>query len=215
MCIRDRYTGASNGLRAAGGANVLGYKNTFAGYTLSLEVDPGHFSSATATKGQSGDGGNTGAGTDRSGYNWALTGSPMDGLNVGLGYGKEEDSGTAAANKQDDTYTTGFFTYAVGGITLGYQLSAGNGGTTATNSNEVEIMGASFAVNDSLTISVNSMENEFDKPSGTNVTEETDGVGISYTMGSAAIKMQHNESDNNDGGTTSDESTEIALSLSF
>jgi hypothetical protein len=34
-------------------------------------------------------------------------------------------------------------------------------------------------------------------------------------MGSAAIKIQHNESDNNDGGTTNDESTEIALSLAF
>ena len=31
------YTGGSNGLRAAGGTNVLGYKNTFAGYTLSVE----------------------------------------------------------------------------------------------------------------------------------------------------------------------------------
>ena len=27
------YTGASNGLRAAGGMNAIGYKNTFAGYT--------------------------------------------------------------------------------------------------------------------------------------------------------------------------------------
>ena len=81
-----------------------GYKNTFAGYTLSVEIDPGHFSSTTATKGASGDGGNTGAGTDRSGYNYAITGSPIDGLNVGVGYGKEEDGETPAANKQDDVH---------------------------------------------------------------------------------------------------------------
>ena len=84
------YTGASNGLRAAGGTNVLGYKNTFAGYTLSVELDPGHSDSATSTKGGSGDGGNTGGDTTQSGYNWALTGSPMDGMNVGIGAGKEE-----------------------------------------------------------------------------------------------------------------------------
>ena len=211
------YTGGSNGLRAAGGTNVLGYKNTFAGYTLSVEIDPGHFSSTTATKGGSGDGGNTGAGTDRSGYNWALTGSPMDGLNVGVGYGKEEDSGTAAANKQDDTFTTGYFTYAMGGLTVGYQMSAGNGGTTATNSNEVEIMGVSFAVNDNLSISVNSMENEFDKPSGTNVTEETDGVGISYTMGSASLRMLRAETSNKGGVSTAKdvEHTEVSLLLAF
>ena len=211
------YTGAANGLRAAGGSNVLGYKNTFAGYTLSVEVDPGHAAAATGTKGGNGDGGNTGAGTDRSGYNYALTGSPIDGLNVGVGYGKEEDSGTAAANKQDDTYTTGFATYAVGGLTVGYQKSEGNGGTTATNSNVVDIMGASFNINDSLAISVNTMENEFDKPSGTNVTEETDGFGISYTMGSASIRMLRAETTNLGGASTAKdvEHTEVSLMLSF
>ena len=211
------YTGAANGLRAAGGSNVLGYKNTFAGYTLSVEVDPGHAAAATGTKGGNGDGGNTGAGTDRSGYNYALTGSPIDGLNVGVGYGKEEDSGTAAANKQDDTYTTGFATYAVGGLTVGYQKSEGNGGTTATNSNIVDIMGASFNINDSLAISVNSMENEFDKPSGTNVTEETDGIGISYTLGSASLRMLRAETTNVGGASTAKdvEHTEVSLMLSF
>lgn len=211
------YTGASNGLRAAGGSNVLGYKNTFAGYTLSLEVDPGHFSAATASKGGSGDGGNTGAGTDRSGYNYALTGSPIDGLNVGVGYGKEEDSGTAAANKQDDTFTTGFATYSMGGLTVGYQKSEGNGGTTATKSNNVDIMGASFNVNDNLAISINSMENEFDVPSGTNVTEETDGIGVSYTLGSASIRMLRAETTNVGGVSTAKdvEHTEVSLMLSF
>ena len=60
----------------------------------------------------------------------------------------------------------------MGGLTVGYQKSEANGGTTATNSNIVDIMGVSFQVNENLAISVNTMENEFDKPSGTNVTEE-------------------------------------------
>ena len=209
------YTGASNGLRAAGGSNVLGYKNTFAGYTLSVELDPGHSDSATSSKGGSGDGGNTGADTTQSGYNWALTGSPMDGMNVGIGAGKEENQ---IATLDDETYATGFVTYAVGGLTLGYQMSEGNGGTAAETSNNVEIYGASFAINDNLSISVNQMDNEFDKTAGTaNVTEETSGIGISYTMGSASLRMLTAETDNKGGVSTakSVEHTEISLLLAF
>ena len=42
------------------------------------------------------------------------------------------------------------------------------------------------------------------------------GIAIAYTMGSAKITLQNNETTNN-GGTvgTSDETTEIALALSF
>ena len=208
------YTGGSNGLRAAGGANVLGYKNTFAGYTLSVELDPGHSDSATSSKGGSGDGGNTGADTTQSGYNWALTGSPMDGVNVGVGYGSEENQ---IATRQDNTYATAFVTYAMGGLTVGFQQSAGNGGSAGAPSNEVEIYGASFAMNDNLSVSVNQMDNTFDKPSAADVTEETSGVGISYTMGSASVRLLNAETTNKGGATTAKkvEHTEISLLLAF
>ncbi len=209
------YTGASNGLRAAGGTNVLGYKNTFAGYTLSLEIDPGH--TDNSAKGGSGDGGNTGASAIDSGYNYAITGSPLDGLTVGVGYGKEEKKDHSQLREQDNTFTTGFVTYAVGGLTLGYQMSEGNGGSVAAKGNIVDIYGASFAVNDNLSISVNQMDNEFDVPSGTNTTEETSGVGISYTMGSASLRLLRAETDNLAGSSTakSVEHTEVSLLLAF
>jgi len=210
------YTGASNGLRAAGGMNALGYKNTFAGYTLSVEIDPGHSDSATDTKGGTGDGGNTGAGTTQKGYNWALTGSPMDGMTVGVGYGKEHQNGGATLD--DEEYATGFVTYAMGGLTVGYQMSEGNGGSAAETGNNVEIYGASFAINDNLSVSVNAMDNEFDKTAGSdNVTEETAGIGISYTMGSASLRLLTAETDNKGGVTTANnvEHTEISLLLAF
>ena len=208
------YTGGSNGLRAAGGANVLGYKNTFGGYTLSVELDPGHSASTTSTKGGSGDGGNTGGDTTQSGYNWALTGSPMDGVNVGVGYGSEENQ---IATRQDNTYATAFVTYAMGGLTVGFQQSAGNGGSAGAPSNEVEIYGASFAMNDNLSVSVNQMDNTFDKPSAADVTEETSGVGISYTMGSASLRLLNAETTNKGGAATAKkvEHTEISLSFAF
>ena len=50
----------------------------------------------------------------------------------------------------------------------------------------------------------------------TNVTEDISGIAVAYTMGSAKISVQMNDTDNN-GGTANvkDENTEIALSLSF
>jgi outer membrane protein OmpU len=223
------YTGATNGLRAASGAtNVLGYKNTIAGYTLNLELNPGSgatkydglstaAATAAATAG-SGDGISTGAGTTNSGYNWALTGSPMDGLNVGAGYGKEESTLTTAANNgTDNEFATAFVTYAIGGATVGYQVSEANGGSAGTASNEVEMYGVSFSVNENLAISYNVSDNSFIKTAGAvDVTEETSGVGASYTMGSAAVRILSAKTDNVGGANGTDEEvTEISLMLAF
>ena len=208
------YTGASNGLQAAGGCNVLGYKNSIAGLAnISIELDPGHTDYVT---GCTGDGYTTGGGTTRSGYNWALTATPLDGLNVGIGQGTEEIKDDAT-NNDDLTYQTGFATYAFGPVTVGYQMSEANGGSAAASSKNVEIYGASFNVNENFAISINQMDTEFDKPSSTNVTEETTGVGASYTMGSASVRILSSETDNLAGSATakSVEHTEISLMLAF
>ena len=208
------YTGASNGLQAAGGCNVLGYKNSIAGLAnISIELDPGHTDDVT---GCTGDGSTTGAGTTNSGYNWALTAAPLDGLNVGIGHGKEEIKNHLSTN-DDLTFSTGFATYAFGPVTVGYQMSEANGGSVGTNGKNVEIYGASFNVNENLAISVNQLDTEFDKPSSTNVTEETTGFGASYTMGSASVRILSTETDNLGGSSAakSVEHTEISLMLAF
>jgi outer membrane protein OmpU len=210
------YTGASNGLAAAGGCNVLGYKNSYAGINLSVELDPGHSSSTTDTSGCTADGASGGAGEQRSGYNWALTAAPIDGLNVGAGYGKE-DVTDAVTNVSDITYATGFATYAMGPVTVGYQRSANQGGSAGATNNEVEIYGASFNINENFAISINQMDNEFQKASANDVTEETTGFGASYTMGSASVRLLQSETDNLGGSATAKgvEHTEISLMLAF
>ena len=215
------YTGASNGLRAAGGAtNVLGYKNTFAGYTLNVELNPGsgattNEAAAAVAAVKSGDGASSGATTTNNGYNWALTGSPIDGLNVGVGYGKEESTLTTT-NAEDTEFATGYVTYAMGGATVGYQMSEGSGGSTGTASNEAELYGISFSVNENLAISYNVLDNTFDNPSSTDVTEETTGVGASYTMGSASVRLLSAKTDNVGGvQSTNQEVTELSLMLAF
>ena len=217
------YTGASNGLRAAGGAtNVLGYKNTFAGYTLNVEINPGSGATtneaAAAVAGvKSGDGGSSGATTTNNGYNWALTGSPIDGLNVGVGYGKEESTLTTT-NAEDTEFATGYITYAMGGATIGYQMSEGTGGSSGTTSNEAEMYGISFSVNENLAISYNVLDNTFDKAgaAAVDVTEETTGIGASYTMGSASVRLLSAKTDNVGGvQSTNQEVTELSLMLAF
>ena len=217
------YTGASNGLRAAGGAtNVLGYKNTFAGYTLNVEINPGSGATtkeaAAAVAGvKSGDGGSSGATTTNNGYNWALTGSPIDGLNVGVGYGKEESTLTTT-NAADTEFATGYITYAMGGATIGYQMSEGTGGSTGTASEEAEMYGISFSVNENLAISYNVLDNTFDKAgaAAVDVTEETTGIGASYTMGSASVRLLSAKTDNVGGvQSTNQEVTELSLMLAF
>jgi len=216
------YTGASNGLVAAGGCNVLGYKNTYAGVTLSLEIDPGHSSSTTDAGGCTGDGGNTGDDTTVSGYNYALTAAVpyVEGLTVGFGHGKEEDTAYAATNnlKTDVTFTTGFASYAVGPVTVAMQKSSANGGSVGATSNNIDIYGLSFNVNDNFAISYSSMDNETDRTGGgTNTTEETTGIGASYTMGSASVRLLNAETDNvgGDSDKAAVEHTEISLLLAF
>jgi len=217
------YTGASNGLRAAGGAtNVLGYKNTFAGYTLNVEINPGsgattEEAAAAVAAVKSGDGGSSGATTTNNGYNWALTGSPIDGLNVGVGYGKEESTLTTT-NAEDTEFATAYVTYAMGGATIGYQLSEGSGGSTGTSSEEAEMYGVSFSVNENLAISYNVLDNTFDKTgsAAVDVTEETTGIGASYTMGSASVRLLSAKTDNVGGvQSTNQEVTELSLMLAF
>ena len=80
----------------------------------------------------------------------------------------------------------------------------------------VDAWGIAFNVNDDLSISYGEREVEFDKPSGTNVTESGEGIAIAYTMGSMKIAGNRNEVSDNDGTAGSnDEMTEIAVSLRF
>jgi outer membrane protein OmpU len=205
--------GTSNGLRAAGGTNVVGYKNAFMGYTLSVEVDPGHTNNST--KGGSGDGSSTGAGTLDSGYNMALTGSPAEGVSAGIGYGKESsaDRGTTGS---DDKYVTGYATYAIEGATIGYQKSEGSGGSTGTSANQVDIFSISYSMNENFAVSYSMMDNKYAKVSATHVTEETKALGASYTMGSASVRVLLSEGDNIGGDVTqAEDHMEVSLMLAF
>ena len=213
------YVGTSNGLVAAGGTNVVGYSNSYMGYNLSLEIDPGHTNNSKS--GSTGDGANALAAD--SGFNFALTsGFGVDGLDVGVGHGTEENSPTASKALVTE-FNTAYITYAVGGATLGYQVSSSTSEVAATTESEVEIAGISFSVNENLAVSYSMMDREV-APSGSvkagfdgvDVKEKTKALGASYTMGSAAVRLLMADGDNIGGVTGVDnEHFEVSLLLSF
>ena len=212
------YVGTSNGLRAAGGTNVLGYKNTFAGYTLSVELDPGHTNNSSS--GATGDAGSTGTNNEDSGYNFALTGSPYEGVSAGLGYGKEESDLDNKYGDSDSTFATAYVTYAIEGATIGYQQSEGYGGSIGTSSNDVTIYGVSYQVNENFAVSYNKMDNTFalggDGNTLEHTKEKTSGIGASYTLGSAAVRVLASDIKNKGGVKASDDDhLEVSLMLAF
>jgi len=214
------YTKGSNAVAVAAGgsSNVFGYKNSFMGANITLEYSPEVGGSTGGTNDGSAGGG---AGTG-SNLNGAITMSPMDGLNVGAGYGQNDSNRNTINGQVDGEAMTAFATYAIGPATVGYQLSETRGGSEGANSNsmqhEVDIYGISFQVNENLAVSYNEMENVFKNVGSVaaDVTEETDGIGISYTMGSASIRFLDAETTNKGGvtGTTS-ENMEVSLMLAF
>ena len=213
----------SAGLGATGGNDsTLGYKNAYAGFNLSVEYSPDF-----ANTDQNGDGGSSGITGQGSNTNFAITSSSlMDGLDVGFGAGQNNDTRVTNSTSQEQSSIGGFANYSYGPVTVGYTRTYTSGGIAGTAANSVDAYGIAFNVNENLSISMNQHDNEFKKTSDStaavgsqgqiDVTQESKGLAMAYTMGAAALRIQQNEVDNVGGVTnTNEEMTEISLFLSF
>ncbi len=198
---------------AAGNSGVWNYVKTMEGITLN----------AAARKGsgaKNSDGSSSGAG--QGAWDFALTGSGdsmgIEGIAWGFGYGEAEAGSQAnsAGKNGDDTHITGFVNYSFGPVTAGYQMSEINENGNNEAAELTDAWGIAFNVNDDLSISYGERDVEYDKPSGTNVTENGEGIAVAYTMGSMKIAGNINEvSDNGGTANSNDEMKEIALSFAF
>ena len=130
--------------------------------------------------------------------------SLMDGLSVG--YGQAENGTTSEAE-------TAFARYVVGGLTVAYQDTTYDVSAASGSDEDAKHMGASFAVNDDLTISVGRQ----DVSIGTNASdEENTGASASYTMGSMSFTAFANKSSNVGGSAGTDtEAKGVTVSFSF
>jgi outer membrane protein OmpU len=198
----------AHGIDATSGTNVLGYKNTYAGVLLNLEIQPSVGSTTVATAGSP-----TGAGGTASNYNWALSGDVpgVDGLNLAVGHSVTKSS---VALQKDLTEVTGAINYTMGPVRVGYQQSEVNNGGAAGQKNTA--YGIAFNVNENFSISYSVNDAELTSASLAHVTEESTGYQAAYSMGAASVRLAMNDADNVAGikGRTQ-ENTELSLALAF
>ena len=196
----DHGSGSGLGdLDLNGSENVIAYNTTVSGMTISAEYNPG-----TDVGTMQGDGGTQ---TDSVGTakNISIKGPLGDGVTVGLGYGEEESNTDVASvgnQPEDDKFSTGFVTYAMGAITVGYQMNEVDSGT-ANEDTDATMMGISYAVSDDLSVSINTSEVDIENKSE---HQEATSVSFSYTTGGLTISGTHGSMDNIGGTATSDES---------
>mgnify|MGYP001084701585 CR=1 FL=1 len=188
--------------------NIIVFKTDLGGINFGLGYSP------NVGSGSSSDGGsavNTGKG---SGYEVAVTAANLgiDGLSLGIGSASIEEGSSSGV--KDASENTMYFKYAMNNWTFGYQRGVVElDGATEYNS---DIFGISFNVNDNLAVSYQNIEVEYDVASGTDRTAEYDGISVSYSMGPLALKAANSDGENLGGAAnTTDENTEISLSLAF
>jgi outer membrane protein OmpU len=197
-----------------GSTNVFKYTNTVAGFGINAAYDAEVDDANTA-------GGATSQNASTSvanGSNWsvALTNNSLvDGLDFGVGY-SETTMKDGQATTTDKEVVIGYANYTVGPVVLGVTKGESSGGVAAHDMHQVEGYGIAFNVNENLSISYNNNEVTYARASTTDLSQEREGIAIAYTMGSASIKVQNNDSSGSStSATTTEERTEVNLSLAF
>ena len=210
----DATTGIGNGLVGGGNSGVFVYANSYAGFDLSAQVSKGSRVANT-------DDATSGVGGSGTSWDFALTtdGAQLgvDGMTAGLGYGEIANGAQSGAGNTDtDEHMVVFANYAFGMATVGVSAAQVDHGAAAKESETAMAFGIAVNVNDNLSVSYGEREIDHSKAGATHVDEEIRGFAVAYTMGAAKITAQQNETKDN-GGTagSDDESTQIALSLSF
>ena len=186
--VWDDLDGEANGVISMNNSNTFGYGTSFAGVNVS----------ANYNKQTSGG----------SSYSVGLDFVPVDGAMLFLAT-SDKYAGPQATT---DEMTFGG-TYTAGAVSVGLQrtnidVSTANGDADRTH------LGASFAVNEDLSISWGMSTVEFED--GSLSDQEDSGFSASYTMGSMSLTAAMNSSDNVSGASgTDDEHKEIGLAFAF
>ena len=187
----DIVTGAEAQLIGGhAGNNMFTYKYS---HDSGLNLTLGYLKSADAV-------------TDVSYTDYGLTYTGVDGLTVGYGQGDVEQT----TNTKSDENTM-FAKYAMGGITVGLQMSEKDNDTGSDY--ESTSFGISYQVNDDLAVSYGSQDMEI---SGSNPDQEASAVSVSYTMGSLSIAASMHQVDNiNNSGSNDREAYNISVGFAF
>ena len=191
------HGGTANGITDQGARANLAYNNSFGDITVSADW-------ARSTEGAEG--------SVVLVYN-----NLIDGLQIGYGFGETQE----AVNTNVSTdLETAFVKYTTGPVTLGLQRSVvapavQTGADAATSEKTRDHVGASFAVNENLSVSVG--RSDLDYGSGSTLLDQTDsGISASYTMGSTTVGFVHNKTSDAAGVANVDyDVTEVKLTFAF
>ena len=183
------------------------------GLTARVFYSPDVTGAATAEKAGSGSAINSGS----SGFDVTLVADDsitgMPGLTIGGGYA-QFDRTSASGDASDATV---YATYAMGGLTVGYQWSEADLGTsTGAQQYDNDGYGITFAINDDLSVGYNHYESQ--QTNTANVTAEATSFQIAYSMGGASIRLAESSADNmdyNTGAAYDRDNTVLSVSLAF
>jgi outer membrane protein OmpU len=202
-----------NGSAASGGVSgkVSGGASGFH-YAKSMDMFNIGFGYTPKGGATNANGGVSGAGASASSVSGYLQIDPMDGLQLGIGIGTTGDSDGDDKSQTDD-HQTMYATYVYGNATFGVQMSEVETYGSSTSNDESMAWSILYAVNDDMSISYGSWENEDDQ---TTVDEEITGWSASYTMGSMSFVAHRNKGSNVGNASNSEsEHTEVGVTFAF
>ena len=207
----ENWTGvSSSGVTGVGSTNVIGYRNTYAGVSISAGYTNAAGAAQTGESAASG----TGHGSIMDVY---VSMEAAEGLTIGAGYVDNSSTNTSSALNTDSAVVLGQVVYSSGPVSAGLRMAENQNGGAGVADTTVIGYSLAFNVNENLAISYGATEIEAQAISATtSITNEVAGISAAYTMGAATIRMNHSTSDN-DGNVkgVDDETTELSLALSF
>jgi outer membrane protein OmpU len=133
----------------------------------------------------------------------------IDGLSVYAAMGENNDQPATGITGKSDLSAFAV-KYAMGAITVGYQMNETDSGT-ASQDEDFSAMGVSYAVSDDLSVSINQSTIDFEAYAE---DQDASGVSFSYTSGGMTISGTHSSVDNV-GGTASADNTGYELNFVF
>jgi len=206
---------AGNGLDADGtgtGSGVSGkVSGGVKGFHYSKAMDMVEIGIGYAPKGGKnvGAGNTSGQGAGMSSTSVFVKIDPMDGLEIGGGWG---ETANAASIEQANDHSTYYASYVWGSLTVAAQQSEVDYYNSA-NDDESTAYGILYAVNDEMSISYQDRTND---QANNTIDEEITGWSASYTMGSMTFKAHTNEGTGMDNtASKTSEHTEIGVTFAF
>jgi outer membrane protein OmpU len=203
--------GAGDGIAGVGSTNVIGYRNSVSGFSISAGYTNGEGSAATGESGVSGATGNP-HGSTRDVY----VSTTVEGVTVGAGVAQNSSTKSAGAGTDIEEWVAQAV-YSSGPVSIGYRMAETSGGAAGTAVQEITGYSIAFNVNENFAVSYGTQENNRNAAGGTaSVTEDVTGISASYTVGAASVRFHRSEASNsNFVSTADDEHTELGVVLAF